>query len=115
MRSLAARLTITCGPIVHHDAEQDAYCNPALIVEALSPSTEALDRGEKFNLYRLLDSFVEYLLVRQDRIEVELVSRESVHQWTSTIYNEATDVVTLRTPGGTLTLEDIYEKVEFGE
>ena len=104
-----------CGPIVHHDAEKDAYCNPSLIVEVLSPSTEALDRGEKFNLYRLLDSFVEYLLVRQDRMEVELVSRESVHQWTSTIYNEAADVVTLRTLGCTLTLEDIYEKVEFGE
>ena len=104
-----------CGPIVHHDSEKDAYCNPALIVEVLSPSTEALDRGEKFNLYRLLDSFVEYLLVRQDRMEVELVSRESVHQWTSTIYNEAADVVTLRTLGCSLTLEDIYEKVEFGE
>lgn len=102
-----------CGPIVHHDSEKDAYCNPALIVEVLSPSTEALDRGEKFNLYRLLDSFVEYLLVRQDRMEVELVSRESVHQWSSTICNEAADVVTLRTLGCTLTLEDIYERVEF--
>ena len=52
-----------CGPILHHDREQDSYCNPAMIVEVLSPSTEAYDRGEKFTLYRLLDSLFEYILV----------------------------------------------------
>jgi Uma2 family endonuclease len=54
----------------------DAYGNPQFIVEVLSPSTEALDRGEKFHLYRFLDSLREYVLVRQDRPEVELFRKE---------------------------------------
>ena len=44
-----------CGPILYHDKTRDAYCNPAVIFEVLSPSTESFDRGEKFRLYRLLD------------------------------------------------------------
>lgn len=104
-----------CGPLIHHDGEKDAYCNPALIIEVLSPSTEALDRGEKFNLYRLIDTFVEYLLVRQDRMEVELFTRESTQQWSSVIYNEASDMVSLRSLNCTLTLEEIYDKVDFSD
>ncbi len=104
-----------CGPILHHDDEQDAYCNPSLIVEVLSPSTAAFDRGEKFVLYRLLDSLLEYLLVRQEHMEVELFSRESTQQWTSVIYNEASDVIALKSLNCTLTLEEIYEKVDFGD
>ncbi len=104
-----------CGPVLHHDGERDAYCNPALIVEVLSPSTESFDRGEKFNLYRLLDTLMEYLLVRQDRMEVELFTRESTQQWTSVIYNEASDAVALKSLNCTLTLDEIYERVVFGE
>jgi Uma2 family endonuclease len=104
-----------CGPIIHHDAEKDAYCNPSLIVEVLSPATAMLDRGEKFNLYRLIDTFVEYLLVRQDRMEVELFTRESTQEWSSVLYNEATDVVPLRSLNCTLTLAVIYDKVNFEE
>ncbi len=104
-----------CGPVIHHDSEKDAYCNPALIVEVLSPATAILDRGEKFNLYRLLDSFVEYLLVRQDRMEVELFTRESTQEWSSVIYNEATDIVPIRSLNCILTLAEIYDKVAFEE
>jgi len=110
-----ADLSGLCGPIIHHDGERDAYCNPALIVEVLSPFTAAFDRGEKFNLYRLLDTFLEYLLVRQDCMEVELFSRESTQEWTSVIYNEAADVITLKSLNCTLTLEEIYDKAVFGE
>lgn len=102
-----------CGPILTHDKSRDAYCNPAIIVEVLSPSTEAYDRGEKFRLYRLLDSLFEYVMVRQDRVEVEVWTRGVDGTWTATIYNEPADVIPLRTLDCTLTLADIYEKVEF--
>ena len=102
-----------CGPILYHDNRKDAYCNPAIIVEVLSPSTEAYDRGEKFTLYRLLDSLFEYILVRQDRVEVEVFARGSDGCWTSIIYNAPGDSFQLRTLNCTLTLGDIYEKVEF--
>ena len=104
-----------CGPILHHDREQDSYCNPAMIVEVLSPSTEAYDRGEKFTLYRLLDSLFEYILVSQDRVQVEVFLRGNDRSWASTIFNELSDSFTLQTLGCPLTLADIYEKVEFGD
>ena len=103
-----------CGPVLYHDSTHDAYCNPAVIFEVLSPSTEAFDRGEKFRLYRLLDSLFEFVLVRQDRVEVEVWTRGNEGVWTSIIYNERTDSFPLRTLDCTLTLGDIYEKVEFG-
>lgn len=100
---------------IPYDSEKDACGNPSLIVEVLSPSTEVRDRGHKFDLYRLLESLVEYLLVRQDRMEVELFTRETTQEWSSVIYNEASDVVTLRSLNCTLTLEEIYERVDFSE
>ena len=103
-----------CGPILYHDKTRDAYCNPAVIFEVLSPSTESFDRGEKFRLYRLLDSLFEYILVRQDRVEVEVWTREADSVWTSVIYNEAIDSIRLKTLDCSVTLGDIYEKVEFG-
>lgn len=103
-----------CGPVLYHDKTRDAYCNPAVIFEVLSPSTEAYNRGEKFRLYRLLDSLFEYILVRQDRVEVEVWTRGNDGVWTSVIYNERTDSFRLRTLDCSLTLGDIYEKVEFG-
>ena len=106
-------VTGLCGPILFHDKEQDAYCNPSVIVEVLSRSTERLDRGEKFMLYRLLDSFVEYVLVSQDRVEVEVWVRNTEGRWITTIYDEITDSFALRSIGCTLTLAEIYEKVEF--
>lgn len=102
-----------CGPVLHHDKVQDAYCNPAVIFEVLSPSTEANDRGLKFTLYRMLDSLFEYVLVSQDRMEVEVWSRGSEGVWASVVYNEPADSFTLRTIDCALTLAEIYERVEF--
>ena len=102
-----------CGPILFHDSVQDAFCNPSVIIEVLSPATELLDRGEKFTLYRLLDSLVEYVLVRSDRVEVEVFTRDSDGRWTSIIYNEPADCFALPSLDGTLSLAEIYEKVTF--
>lgn len=103
------------GPILYHDKGRDAYCNPAMIVEVLSPATESYDRGDKFTLYRLLDSLFDYILVSQDRVEVEVWTRGSDNRWNSVIYDELTDGFDIKTLGCSLTLADIYEKVDFGE
>ena len=102
-----------CGPMVFHDEIQDAYCNPSIIIEVLSPSTEAQDRGEKFNLYRLLNSLQEYVLIRQDRVEVEVFQRDANGMWTSVVFNELTDVICLRSLDCRLLMADIYERVSF--
>jgi Uma2 family endonuclease len=100
-----------CGPVELHDEVGDAYCNPQFIIEVLSPSTEALDRGEKFHLYRFLDSLREYVLVRQDRAEVEVFRKESDGSWSSVQYDELSDALDLRSVGVRLPLSHLYERV----
>jgi len=58
--------------------------NPSLIVEVLSDSTAAYDRGDKFALYRRLPSLREYLLIFQDRVRVECYRRSADDHWTLT-------------------------------
>ena len=55
-----------CGAMQFHDQVRDVLLNPSLIIEVLSPSTEAFDRGEKFRRYRTwLPTLQDYLLVRR--------------------------------------------------
>ena len=103
-----------CGPVNFYDDTADAYRNPTLIVEVLSPSTEKVDRGEKFNLYRLLDSLKEYVLVRQDRIEIEVFTRDAAGRcWTSSLYSDPESTVPLKSLDCTFVLRESYEKVTF--
>jgi Uma2 family endonuclease len=53
----------------------------ALVVEVLSPSTEAYDRGRKFEQYKAIESLREYLLVASDRIHADLYTRQTDGRW----------------------------------
>ena len=66
-----------CGEPRFEDPFVDTLLNPTLIVEVLSTSTEAYDRGEKFAQYRSLDSLREYMLVAQNKSRVEHYRREA--------------------------------------
>ncbi len=87
----------------------DQYYNqyPVLIVEVLSPSTERLDKYEKFLAYRSLDSLSEYMLVHQDRREIWLFRR--VRQWLKEVYTEGD--ITLGSIGVMLSLNLVYRGV----
>lgn len=61
--------------------QDDVVTNPLLIVEVLSPSTEGYDRGKKFEMYRTIESFREYLIVHQDRRHVEHYSKQDDGSW----------------------------------
>ena len=76
-----ADCTVICGNLVYADDQRDVVLNPRLIVEVLSPSTEAYDRGKKFEAYRTVTSLREYLLVHQDRPHVEHYSRQEDGSW----------------------------------
>ncbi|NEX23823.1 Uma2 family endonuclease [Thiorhodococcus mannitoliphagus] len=102
-----------CGPPEFSDGRRDVLLNPSLIVEVLSPSTEAYDRGDKFALYRQIPSLRQYLLVSQDRARVELYERGEAGRWILTEYAALTDEVVLSSVGCTLPLSEIYDKVEF--
>ncbi len=59
-------LAVVCGKPRFDDDQEDTLLNPTVIVEVLSKSTEAYDRGEKFAMYRALESMTDYLLIAQD-------------------------------------------------
>ncbi len=80
-------VVVVCGEIRFEDADNDTLLNPTAIVEVLSPSTEAYDRGEKFAHYRRLPSLQEYVLVTQDKVRIERYVRQDA-QW---VFSEVAD------------------------
>lgn len=106
----------TCDKPQFADNELDTLLNPRLIVEVLSPSTEAYDRGRKFEHYRSIDSLQEYLLIASERIHVELFTRQTDGRWLlSSEAGRMEDVVELASIDCRLKLADVYRKVEFSE
>ena len=87
--------------------------NPNLIVEVLSSSSEAYDRGDKFALYRQIHSLREYLLVSQSRAQVELYTRGQDGRWTLTEYAMPSEKVSLASIDYAMVLAEIYDKVAF--
>jgi len=105
-------LAVVCGERHFHDKHQDTLLNPGVLIEVLSPSTEAYDRGKKFSHYRTLDSLAEYLLVSQEEPRVEHYLRQPDGDW---LLHEATRLdgtVSLPTIQCELSLADVYDKVE---
>ncbi len=103
-----------CGPVAFHDRVRDGYLNPSFICEVLSPGTAAYDLGDKFALYRLIDSFVEYLVIDQERLSARLFRRSRNGGWESSDFTDPGETITLESIGCTLSMADLYAKVDFG-
>lgn len=91
----------------------DSLINPALIVEILSDSTEAYDRGDKFTHYKSIAAFGEYLLVAQHRPHVTQLVRRPDGSWVYNEFNDLSDSVSLSSLGCELSLNEIYQNVSF--
>jgi Uma2 family endonuclease len=102
-----------CGEPRFLDERQDTLLNPSLIVEVLSQSTEACDRGRKFELYQSISSFREYLLLALDRVHADHYVRQPGGLWLLASAGGLDDVMVLESVGRSLKLADLYEKVEF--
>jgi Uma2 family endonuclease len=100
---------VTCDPRDRSDRHLKRY--PKLIVEVLSSSTEAFDRGEKFEDYQQLESLEEYVLISQDRQQVECRRRTSATTWEVTIY-KAGDRVILKSIGLEITMSELYRGLD---
>jgi len=105
-------VSVVCGEARFADDQLDNLLNPSVIAEVLSPSTEAYDRGRKFEHYRSIDSLAEYLLVSSDRMQVELFARQADGHWLLTAASGPEDAIELRSIDCRLALRDLYEKVE---
>jgi Uma2 family endonuclease len=104
-------VVVACAGKRFLDENEDTLLNPALIIEILSDSTEAYDRGKKFAHYRTLESLQEYVLVSQDRVQVERFRRQPGGEWLLAAVSRLEDTVELDSVGCQIQLADIYQDV----
>jgi Uma2 family endonuclease len=97
------------------DDNHEYYCEkPCLIVEVLSPSTEAIDRREKLHAYQNIASLKEYIMVSQDEQKVELYRRDGDH-WQYYLLDEPADILQLECLDIAITMPQVYEDVSLPE
>jgi Uma2 family endonuclease len=102
---------VTCD---RRDRETPRYKRfPCLIVEVLSDSTEAFDRGDKFADYQQIESLQEYVLINVKRLRVECFRRNSERLWVLQSYTAASETFELQSINFKGTMQALYEDVEF--
>lgn len=102
--------SIVYGEVRFIDDTRDVILNPILVVEVLSDSTVAFDRGEKFQSYQQIESLQEYLLVSQDEHVVEHYLRQENGHWLYTRVSGLEKIIDLPALKSQLPLSDIYNK-----
>jgi Uma2 family endonuclease len=103
---------VVCGEPQFDDDHKDTLLNPTLIVEVLSESIKDYDRGAKFEQYRKIESFVEYVLIAQDKRHVEHFVRQAGNRWLLSETNRLEDTLELTSIACNLMLTEVYDKVE---
>lgn len=95
------------------DAEDDTATNPTVIIEILSASTRNYDQGEKFNLYREIDTLKEYILIDSQAIKVIKHSKNEDNSWLLVEYKSIEDVFFIKSIDVELSLINLYDNVKF--
>jgi Uma2 family endonuclease len=108
-------LIALCEPPRFYDGRRDVLLNPTLIVEVLSQSTEAYDRGGKFATYRRLPSLQEYALVSQGRALVEVFTRQEDGRWLLDETENPDGEVAFESMDCRVAMREIYDKVQFDQ
>ena len=106
-------LIVVCGKPDLEDSHGDTLLNPQIIFEVLSPTTEAYDRGQKFNHYRQIPTLKEYVLVSQDRPMIERYIRQSDVSWNLTDFKPPQESFELLSVAASVKIADVYRSVQF--
>ena len=101
---------VVCGEPRFEDDTFDTLLNPIVVIEVLSPSTAAYNRGEKFESYKQLASLQEYILISQDRVRVEHYCRRET-QWNRNTLEHLEDILSLASIECEVPLRAIYRRV----
>ena len=104
-------LMVICGKIDFAEKRTDTITNPMLIVEVLSPATEAFDRNKKFTAYRTLPALREYVLVYQDEPQIEAFYKQDEKTWRYTVARGLDESIRLLSLECDLALRDVYQKI----
>ena len=105
--------SVICDELEFDEEHKDTVLNPTLIVEVLSKSTEAYDRGKKFDHYRTIPSLREYVLVAQDEPMVQRFLRNDDDTWTLTAISGVDQSLRLKSVDVELPLAEIFDRVDF--
>ena len=121
-----ADMKVTVDPLVYYYPDVVVTCDPLggdpyvrtqphLIIEVVSPSTERIDRHEKLFAYRRVSSVQEYVLVLQDRMQVEVYRRQSEDEWSREIFIQSEEHVHFAAVGFTMSVGTIYRNVRWSD
>ncbi len=108
-----ADLTIVCGEPHYHPKHRTLLLNPRVIFEVLSPKTENYDRGEKWSCYQQLPSLTDYLLVAQDKAQIEHYTLTADGDWRYIRTVGLESVLTIASLNSQLLLGELYRGIEF--
>jgi Uma2 family endonuclease len=108
-------VVVVCGEPRFADDSTDTLLNPVLLIEVLSPSTEAYDRGFKSAQYRTLETLQEYALVSQTEPRVEVFRRQSGGGWLLSESVGLQAVCRFESVECSIALAEVYSKVKFEE
>ncbi|MEA3212628.1 MAG: hypothetical protein QOE70_5685 [Chthoniobacter sp.] len=101
-----------CGEPQFRDDTRDVLLNPSFVVEVLSPSTEAYDRGRKLAIYMLVPSIVEIVLVSQDQVRVDKYTRQPEGIWRFDVIAGREARARFESLGCEIALADFFDGVE---
>ncbi len=101
-------VTVVCGEVARDAQDSHSATNPTVIVEVLSTTTEAYDRGRKFAYYRTIKSLQHYILVAQDKPAVERYVRNADDSWTLAVFGDGANVE-LAALQCTINVDSLYE------
>jgi len=106
-------VSVACGRQRFLDAEEDTLLDPIVVIEVLSDSTEAYDRGKKFEHYRQIPTCREFLLVSQKEPRIEQFIRQANGEWTLREAAGLEAEIRLPSLGIVLPLAEVFAKVQF--
>jgi Uma2 family endonuclease len=106
-------MVISGEPILQEN-RTDTLINPLMIVEVLSRSTKNYDQGDKFDYYRSIPEFKEYILIDQYKIYVEQFTKTPENKWLLTEYHSPDEILSLSSINFQIPLNEIYQGINWG-
>jgi len=105
-------ISIFCGEIVTLNNDEFNALNPTVLIEVLSPKTKNYDRGEKFKLYRDINTLKEYILIDSQSLHVEVFRLNENNHWELEEYNDANNYLEIKAINESILIAEIYEDVK---
>jgi Uma2 family endonuclease len=105
-------ISIVCGEVITLNNDEYNALNPTVIIEVLSPKTKNYDRGEKFKLYRDINTLKEYILVDSQSLHIEAFRLNENNHWELQEYNDANNYLEIKASNESILIADIYDGVK---